>query len=152
MAEYFLKNATADFFINPSDDVFVDTSRINELATILENKYSTNEDSIILGNCFYNCFANLNFVQGGSGFFMTRKMARNFLKYATKWVEESEIEDDISLNLFLLYLNLTAKDATSPYFAGFGFRVSSWRHFQRQSLPTCHETYQDKCGVGGNGY
>ena len=62
LANYFLKQTTADFFINPTDDVFVDYERINNFATTLGEKYDTENDYALLGNCITK--GPFSFVQG----------------------------------------------------------------------------------------
>lgn len=53
MANYFLQT-DSNFFFNPTDDVFVDSSRINQFAIDLGSKYDTEYDLILKGNCMFN--------------------------------------------------------------------------------------------------
>lgn len=148
MAEYFLKNTTADFYINPTDDVFVDSSRINELASILGEKYNTNEDDVVLGNCVINCARRKSILQGGSGYIMSRKTAQKFVDFAEKWLIKTEVWDDYEFNDFLSYNNQSPKTSACPYMAGLGFDGLDNKNFDFDSLPVCPEYHHKKCGTG----
>ncbi|KAK8895352.1 hypothetical protein M9Y10_023813 [Tritrichomonas musculus] len=147
MAEYFLKNTTADFFINPTDDVFVDSSRINKLAYILGTQYNTNENDVVLGNCVLNCDKRKSSLQGGTGYIMTRKMAKKFVDFAAKWLQKTKVWDDYEFNDFLSSINQSPKTVACPYMAGLGFNGLD-RKFDFSSLTVCPEFHHKKCGTG----
>lgn len=132
MANYFLQT-DSDFFINPTDDVFVDSSRINQFAKELGSKYDTENDLILKGNCM------LNILHGGSGYIMTRKMASIFVNLSERWTRESAGPDDIEMNRFLKYVNLTIKDGASPYMSGRAFQLLS----DSLNLSICKKNYTD---------
>ena len=148
MAEYFLKNTSADFFINPTDDVFVDSARINQFASALGRKYNTNEDMVMLGHCIFHCFHGGTFLQGGAGYLMTRKMAQKFVFYAEKWINESSTADDVEITRFLSYVNQTPKDCASNNFAGFGFHALKKKNYDFNMIPYCPKFYEPLCGTG----
>lgn len=60
---------------------------------------------IILGHCIFHYHIKIPFLQEGSGFIMTRKMARQFVCFAERWINESSTYDDIELNKFFLSYN-----------------------------------------------
>lgn len=148
MAEYFLKNTSCDFFINPCDDVFVDSERIGQLASILRSKYNTNEDMVMLGHCIFHCFVGGTFLQGGAGYLMSRKMATKFVYFAEKWLKESTTYDDVEITRFLSYVNQTPKDCASHFFAGFGFHALKKHDYDPKILPFCPNVTEPLCGTG----
>ena len=77
----------------------------------------------MLGHCIFHCFVGGTFLQGGSGYLMSRKMAKMFVLFAEKWINESTKADDVEITRFLSYVNQTPKDCASKYFAGFGFHA-----------------------------
>lgn len=146
MADFFLKNTKADFFINPTDDVFVDTSRIDKLAYILGKKYNTENDSVLLGDCIIGGYM----IQGGSGYIMSRKMARKFVKYSKKWLNESKGPDDVEIRRFLSYVKKTASDTSSPYLSGRGFIGLESTNFDASKLSICPKYFDKTCNIGIN--
>lgn len=148
MAEYFLKNTTADFYVNPCDDVFVDSSRVDELAEKLGRKYDTDNDLVFLGNCLRHNNHLETFLQGGSGYILTRKMAEKFVELSAQWINDTRSYDDLEVNKFLNYLNQTPKDAAAPYMAGFGFPMLDYGDFNFDNLKTCPDFHDDLCGTG----
>ena len=84
----------ADFFINPTDDVFVDAFRINEFARILGSKYNTERDLIIKGNFMFNI------LHGGSGYVFTWEMSREIVNLSDRWLQESMRPDDVEMKKF----------------------------------------------------
>ena len=144
MAEYFLKT-NYDFFINPTDDVFVDPLRINNLASFLKKKYNTNTQSIFLGFCIDGAF-----LQGGTGYIMSRKMAYYFVKYSRKWLNESHGPDDVEIIRFLKYVNKSIKDATSPFMFQGGNKYLNSINFDPDKLPKCGKYFDIRCNQGIN--
>lgn len=147
MAEYFLKNTSADFFINPTDDVIVDAIRINQLAYILGEKYDTFTDLIMLGNC-QTTHINFSYFQGGTGYIMTRKMAQLFIHFGHKWFIESNGPDDFEISRFLKYINKKPSDGAIPYMVGHSFHDFLSPYFSPNNLPKCQNFYEEFCKQG----
>lgn len=92
--ELFFLHTNADFFINSTDDVFVDAFRINEFARIQGSKYNTERDLIVKGNFMFNI------LHGGSGYVFTWEMAHKIVNLSDRWLQESMGPDDVSLKKF----------------------------------------------------
>ena len=148
LANYFLKQTTADFFINPTDDVFVDYERINNFATTLGEKYDTENDYALLGNCIAK--GPFSFVQGGSGYIMTRAMARQFVAFSHKWLKESVGPDDFEMSRFLSYMKKLPRDATCPFMCGHNLRELLNKNIKPETLPICPKYYESVCNQGVN--
>lgn len=150
LAEYFLKNTTYDFFINPTDDVIVDPDRINELASILGSKYDTDLNLIMLGNCQTITENNFSYLQGGSGYIMTRRMAAEFVKHSKRWINETAgMQDDYAITNFLNYVGKKPSDASVPYMVGHGFRELVTRGFSARRIKKCPKNfYEPHCRQG----
>ena len=148
LANYFLKETTADFFINPTDDVFVDYERINNLAMELGNKYDSEKDFILLGNCIAK--GPFSFVQGGSGYIMTRAMARQFVIFSERWLKEAIGPDDFEMSRFMSYLNQIPCNATCPYMCGHNLGDLINKNIDLRKLPVCPSYYESVCMQGVN--
>lgn len=146
LANYFLQQTTADFFINPTDDVFVDSKRINTFAITLGKKYNTEYDFILLGNCISK--GEFSFIQGGSGYIMTRAMAREFISYSERWLRESSGPDDFEMSRFLSYLKKFPRDATSPFMCGHNLHELKRKNIDIRKLPLCPNYYDSVCNQG----
>lgn len=139
MCDYFL-HTDADFFINPTDDVLFDDSRVNEFARILASQYDTEKDLVIKGNCMFNI------LHGGSGYIFTRAMARKFVNLSDRWLRESMGPDDVEMNKFLRYMKLTIIDGASPYFSGRSFSHLESKIVNISKFKKCNETwFDDRC-------
>lgn len=147
LAHYFIEHTDCDYFINPTDDVFIDSSRINELALKLKNKYDTNKDLIMLGHCLYHCGIRKTFLQGGSGYIMTRIMAKQFVNLSGRWLKESKHFDDFEITRFLSYLNQKPKDNACSFMSGWGFPKLTKNNFDFRSLPNCTQYYEPYCNT-----
>lgn len=149
MAEYFLKNTTADFFINPTDDVLLDPNKINEFAIKLGKKYDPKRDFVILGNCQTVTEDNFSFLQGGTGYIMTRSMAKKFIELSSKWINETQgVGDDYALTTFLKYIGKKPADGAIPYMIGHGLRELINRGFSIKKIPFCPNYYEPYCNQG----
>lgn len=132
LADYFL-HTDSDFFINPTDDVFVDASRINKLALELGKKYDTENDIVMKGNCMFDI------IHGGSGYIMTRAMARKFVNLSDRWLRESSGPDDKEMNKMLGYVKQTISNCSSPYTSGRIFGI--WN--LKMNFSSCRKDFYD---------
>ena len=142
LAQYFLTNTKADFFINPTDDVIVDPLRINNFAYILSQNYDTNRDLIMLGNCQITHY-KYPYFQGGTGYIMTRKMASQFVNNSRRWMKETRGPDDVSITKFLSYVGLKPSDGAIPYMDGHG--LANLINFD---ITQCPNFYEPICKQG----
>ena len=147
IAKYFIENTSADFLFNTCDDVLVDYNRINRLGKILASRYDTYNNIAYLGNCFCAPKKNI-YIQGGSGFIMTRAGAVEFLKYSERWLRESRREDDVELNRMFKYMNMTSANATSPYFSGHVPEPMQKMILNLSTLPVCPNHWESNCEQG----
>lgn len=148
MAEYFLKNTNADFYISSTDDIIVDFLRINEFASILNKKYDTNKDLILLGNCQALPHVSATYIQGGSGYIMTRRMAIEFVKHSKRWLDEPDQIDDIDIAKFLGYIGLKPANGTVPYMIGHPITEFNVKEFDPSKLQKCGDFYEPLCRQG----
>lgn len=149
LANYFLEQTNADFYFSIMDDSFIYSPKINEFSAELGSKYDTEKDLILLGHCIFDIRSRKPYLHGGSGYIMTRKMAKQFVYLSEKWINESTTYDDIEINRYLSYLNKSAKDGSCPYMNGFGFNMMMNGVFNFSTLPVCNVNYYDnRCNFG----
>ena len=148
MAEYFLTKTNADFYICPTDDVIVDIPRIDNFISILEKKYNTMTDLTMLGSCQSRKYQNISFFQGGTGYIMTRKMAKEFVDHAYQWVRESLGPDDLEIARFLGYIGQTPSNGTIPYMCGHGLFDLRHKKILMRRFKKCPEVYDPICQQG----
>ena len=144
-AKYFLENTDADFLVVPTDDLIVDAERIDELAEELGEKYDTNKNVIILGNCLYHGF---KYLQGGPGYIFTRVSAKAFVDFGPTWVLNSTGADDVAIVKFVNHIGKDASDAAVDYMAGHGLNQLTRRNVDLNRFPKCRNFYEPQCKQG----
>ena len=146
VAKYFLEETKASFCFNPTDDVIVDTNKLYQLGIMLTMRFDTEKDIAFLGDC--ESFDKTIYIQGGTGYLMTRAGAREFLKNAEKWLIEAKHFDDLELEKMFRFMNLSSYDAMSPYFIGHPLVNFSDSNFDLKQIEYCPEYWEPNCGQG----
>ena len=152
LANYFLHSTSATFAVICTDDVLADPERIETLVIELASKYDTNKDLMVKGNCMYINSSKELYIQGGTGFIISRAFARRFLEIAPQWIKITNKPDDILIENALHHMGLSSCNASSPYMIGHEIRKLQERKqnpvINISQLPDCPNFYDDKCGQG----
>lgn len=147
LAEYFLTKTDADFYLCPGDDVIVDIPRIDNFISFLKHEYNTFADLSMLGSC-QTTRNNISFLQGGTGYIMTRRMASEFIKHAYRWVRESSGPDDVEITRFLNYVGKKPSDGAIPYMCGHGLFDLRLKKTRIDRFKKCPKVYDNSCKQG----
>lgn len=140
-----------------TDDTFVNYNNIDAYLRYLDTLPDPYTNAIIEGNCV------LYFLQGGSGYIMSRKAVEHYLNYYTVFKTVKNCikyqPDDLKFPHFMNSYNITVKDATSFYYLGhdnFFYTLQNWSYHQYHNtlseiLPACPESLYshpgDECGL-----
>jgi hypothetical protein len=116
-AQYFYFNTTAMWYILMTDNAFLFLENLKEMLADLSRQWQPEEESVILGNCMSQG-GRPPFLQGGTGWLMSRKAVGDFLKIAPVWFQETSTSEDVHFTAAMRQINLSVKEATSPYFLG----------------------------------
>ena len=146
VARYFIQHSTASFCFNTCDDVMLDIEKINKFGALLSQRFDTEKDIAFIGNC--EPAGKAPYIQGGSGFIMTRAAAREFLRVASTWIAQTRGPDDVELERMLNLINLSSYHAMSPYFVGHPFIPLGNQTFDLNKIPECPIAWENKCGQG----
>lgn len=144
VAEYFIKHTNDDFVFITCDDVFLDTDKLNDWAFKLNMLYGTNS-TIVLGDCIYQKRKDYLFLQGGSGYLLSRKAAEKFLEFGKYWVSTSETADDVEFSRFIDHIGLPFRKTASPYM--FGHPISDFNISRLKKCPP-NSAWNKECDVG----
>ncbi|EAY18022.1 hypothetical protein TVAG_113660 [Trichomonas vaginalis G3] len=110
--EYFYYNTTIDYYWSMTDDIPVDYESINRLLYYLKRNYDPNSDNVFIGHWMRR------FLQGGTGFIMSRKAAGIVLQHGEEWIKNMQREDDVELERMREWLNLSPEQCGSPFCFG----------------------------------
>ncbi|OHT15991.1 hypothetical protein TRFO_42139 [Tritrichomonas foetus] len=114
--KYFLENTTNSFAWICTDDVFFDSSKFDFLVSELSSKYKTEKDPMLLGYPVRT--PQVIFLQGGCGWIISRRTARDILKVADNWISHISKEDDVETERLLNLIGYDFENTTCPYMSG----------------------------------
>lgn len=133
--KYFYENTTFDYVWVGADDVYYDVDAIDPMIRELDMKYNTEYDVAMMGHNVD--FGHTVFLQGGSGWILTRAGAKAAAEYGYKWVKNLPGCDDMWSTQFRPALKLNYSDMTCPYMYGHRFKQNVSFGFWRGNVPKC---------------
>ena len=110
--KYFLYNTTCDYYWSLTDDVALDLHGLKNVLIELEKMYNPNKDKVLMGQSHWK------FIQGGTGFLISRKSAMIIDKRSVEWLRSVNIYDDVEADKWRKYLDLKVPQTYSPYVFG----------------------------------
>jgi hypothetical protein len=121
---FFLQNTTAQWFYRATDDIIVNFALFPIWLRSIASRYRPLCDRAIIGNCLHGDDHGGGFLQGGSGFMISRGSLPILLEiqpvfFARLANNSAPIAEDVLLpRLMVEAANLTFFEATSPYITG----------------------------------
>jgi len=139
-AEYMIEKTDAKWLLVLTDDVWANVKRLVWfMEHIHEEKGDPYNNVLLEGHCI-DRNAEYNFIQGGSGFIMSRKAAEKFMTFGPKWVSETSLPDDVHFSSAVQRLGLSIKQCTSGHFIGHGlihYQADAITSRKWDTLPNC---------------
>jgi hypothetical protein len=115
--EYYLANSSAGFFLYTTDNAFVWSLNLKYLFDEVTNQQLTAGSHFIWGNCMSNYDGT--FLQGGSGYFMSRYTAGRLLAMSGQWLPTVREPEDVAFGNLMMMAGLTSMyNATSEFMMG----------------------------------
>lgn len=131
-----LSISNCNWLLTIDDDALVDLYNLNQLIFELKNNFNPRKDIIMKGNCFNHYAINLTYLQGGSGYILSRKACQLIIQNVSSnlWIYHPiEWEDFSTLNFFQI-LGIHSYNATSPYFWGHGFSFNDIEYLKKKKI------------------
>ncbi|EAY20410.1 hypothetical protein TVAG_110220 [Trichomonas vaginalis G3] len=138
--EYFLYNTTNDYYWSLTDDVPIDVDNMDKILRHLQNNYLPLNESVFIGHSLKGWF-----IQGGTGFLLSRYGAKMIIEHAVDWVRDIPYEDDKATLDFRIWMGLSKRDTYSSLMFGEEPRVFNQSEFWKQKLPRCHSFHRSRC-------
>jgi hypothetical protein len=103
------------------DDSIVDLTNLQNMVSNLEMKYDPIIDPVMKGNCFFQKWIQKSFLQGGSGYILSRRACQLIIENISTdfWFYKFSYPDDRTTMNFVKILNITIADTSSSFFFGF---------------------------------
>jgi hypothetical protein len=115
--EYYLANSSTGFFLYTTDNAFVWSLNLKYLFDELNSQRLTADSHFIWGNCMSNYDGT--FLQGGSGYFMSRYTAQRLFAVSAQWLRSVTQSEDVAFTDFMAMVGLTSMyNATSEFIMG----------------------------------
>lgn len=118
---YFTLESKSNWLVRLVDDCYVNMIKLHLLINYLDTTYNSNSDIAVLGNCVE---VEVPFLQGGSGFLMSRRAAYLFTAYSYEWLRTMSTLEDWHFTNFLSKIGWSMWNASSPFFLGHLFKVT----------------------------
>jgi hypothetical protein len=129
-AHHCYHESMADWCVRLTDDVYMHKSSLQKFLDWLAKRGDPKLQVMAFGNCLDYPFWRAKqgwFLQGGSGWVLSRIAAGRFLEFGEKWVLGMDIWEDFYFAEALTRLGLTAQDCDCPFFLGRFMRERKWR-------------------------
>ena len=116
--DYFLTHSKNEYLIRLTDDVFINFNKLsNFLFEIDQNRFLTKNNLVIKGFCIYT---SQFFLQGGSGYFFSRKAAIVFKKIYYDLLRTNSVYEDWVVGSYIMKINPSFSTSHSNKFIGHG--------------------------------
>lgn len=128
---YFLQNTSHDYYWSITDDVVVDIDEFDRLIIYLMENYNSFHDKVFIGQ-------NLGtFIQGGTGFIISRYAAEIVLSISKEWIKNMTKEDDVETDKFRQILEIEQKETFCPFFFGEDPLIFIIEEFWKRNFSIC---------------
>jgi hypothetical protein len=138
---YFLRHTRTSFLLFTTDNAFVWVKNLPYLAGQLRMRKLTTRSHFIWGNCMKN--SREEFIQGGSGYLLSRRTARLILKIADLWIPTVEHSEDVYFERAMNSVGLSARRSSSEFFIG---QYINWG--QQEAIESFNFTAIQSCAQG----
>lgn len=138
--EYFLYNTTNDYYWSLTDDVPIDIDNMEHILKHLQQNYLPLNESVFIGHSLQGWF-----IQGGTGFLLSRYGAKLIIDHGVDWVKNITVEDDKATLEFRPWLGVSKRDTYSSLM--FGEEPYAFNHseFWNDKLPKCKRNHPKRC-------
>jgi hypothetical protein len=135
----FLRETTFSWFWRGTDDAIINWDNVPEFMRTLSVRYFARKDPVILGHCISSP-AGKGFIQGGSGWLISRRAAEMLEPLWGEWVSGMNWSDDWSFPDYMNRFNLDVWNSTSEFFLGHDIKHGDSAALSSKnynSLPDC---------------
>jgi hypothetical protein len=107
---FFLQETEADWLYRGTDNSFINFVMLPSFMRRLESSNRPRHSFTVLGNCIpLGCF-----LQGGSGYLMSRFAVVRFVAHADELLRATTLPEDLAFGRMLVFLNASMAAATTP--------------------------------------
>lgn len=130
--QYFVEHSSASFLVRTMDDTFIHLDNLKYLFEYFEKRNIDGDTPLFIGNCMDES----NYLQGGSGYLVSRATAKRIAEVGVEWIKTmKEVEDRDIWRLAKMTGIHSIYDGASPFFIG---------HLSRNFAKTPFNSYK-KC-------
>jgi hypothetical protein len=116
-ARYFLEHTNLKWYWCASDDNIIDVDKIDAMAYYFDVQYDTEKDYVFKGHCM-SISENETFLQGGIGYFYSRKAAQRFVNEGMEYWKNTEGSDDVIFDRYIKMFGLTIRQISTRHMFG----------------------------------
>ena len=147
LLDYFLKNTTAKYALISTDDIIIQTDRLEWFIKELDKKVLDSEKEVrVYGDC--HSFEYSEWLQGGIGYIFTRAAASLCLEKKEQWMEGFSQADDVEFTRLLQLIGVPMKDTEVSYLIGHTIENIPISQEFAEECPNLAVYLEDKCGRG----
>ena len=117
--EVMLSDEKFDWLLSVTDDVKINTHNLHRMMKWFNQKYNSKKDIVVKGHAID--LLPITFLQGGSGFIISRKAAEKILNMKYWILYESFLVDDMRFSEVWKRLGVRIREASSGFFIGHQF-------------------------------
>lgn len=135
--KYFVENTTFDYVWVGTDDLYFDVDAIDPMLNDFSKQYNTERDVVFKGHIVD--FGKCVFLQGGSGWIVSRAGCRKIVKVGYEWVRRLFRPDDMATHELRGMLNLSIPETATHYMFGHYFKENVKFGFWKGNVTLCPE-------------
>jgi hypothetical protein len=143
---YFINSTDSPFLLFVTDNAYVWARNLRFLAERMQEQGITSETHFLWGNCMKNWEGE--FLQGGSGYLLSRVTARRLLGFGRAWVATVWRSEDVAFEKLMNQIGLKASEGTSEFFLGQYLMLNQRKKMDRMNfaaLPKCKGQRGEGC-------
>jgi hypothetical protein len=143
---YFLTQTTGPFYIFTTDNAYIWVKNIQYLVSKMHRENITRGTHFLWGNCMAS--GEREFIQGGSGYLMSRETAKRLLNIAAVWLPTVSRSEDVAFERAMNMVDLTARTSASEFVMG---QYINWpqqdamEDFNLSTIASCSTAIPEGC-------
>jgi hypothetical protein len=114
----FLEISTVNWFWRGTDDSIIIFQNLPKFVALLDRSYDARQTPVVLGHCIDSKDEGVPFLQGGSGWVISRRAAELMDPLRDEFLRRIDSDDDVCLTWVLFRLGLSLMESTSEFFIG----------------------------------